>query len=461
MTDCLRFMPAGLRWTAGLILLFVLSAGPAWGAVELREQPWTEDAYGFSLRPPADSVHLHQADEGPIAGQVRYAADAARVDLGEENLAAVFVVPDRYVLRVRIRHADTGTDVAAVKQFSIARVGAAHPFLGRILAEEKDVVGGQLSSRRVDWALAEDKGEPDFLYAQAILEMSSRSYAILEFETVPGRLEEGRQLFSAILNSLEVPDPKTIARQRQQRLDEAANWLAGLDDAAIREAMRDAQWLRVLRGREDIGYVRVRQRWAETMGEPGVNVEMHWRLEMDDETVDRKAEMYRSEDGDSEMWTIQTEQQPRQSGPAPRLSGGEQGGTGQRMLWADTGIRSGESITISRNRPGDHDSRNWRQPEVYVSLADWQIIPALLPREAKEMSFYAYHPPTAALTLRHVRVEPREEGGFRVYDRPAPNRAEEVSEYDAEGRLVRREMGNGWVLEPSDRETIRAIWDQR
>src|SRR5690606_28074650 len=121
------------------------------------------------------------------------------------------------------------------------------------------------------------------------------------------------------------------------------------------------------------------------------------------------------------------------------------------------------TITVHRQSPTDIKDLSWQMPtQGYLSQVELLLLPALLPHDqATEMAFYAYYADEGRLTLRTFRVQPLGDGRYQVHDRPAPDRMEGTSVYDAQGRLIQRQTVNGLLIVPAQPEQIQQIWRAR
>src|SRR6185369_10996180 len=113
--------------------------------------------------------------------------------------------------------------------------------------------------------------------------------------------------------------------------------------------------------------------------------------------------------------------------------------------WVETGVRSGDKITVSKQEPGSNKDFKWEKPkEGYLSQVEVLLLDALLPHTAAtDVGFYAYYPLQGKLTFRSERVAPQPDGSCRVYSRPAPEHAEQVSYFGTDGRLQKRVLPGG------------------
>ncbi|MFW6059905.1 MAG: hypothetical protein ACODAQ_06970, partial [Phycisphaeraceae bacterium] len=221
-----------------------------------------------------------------------------------------------------------------------------------------------------------------------------------------------------------------------------------------------SQWLRIVEDGEDVGHIHIRQAQAEMLGHPGIRIEIAQRLVTDTGILDTVSELFASTSGTTELWSIRSARRDKDELES-ELPDREQ--VRSVEAWVNTGVRSRQELTVSREGPNELDRDQWRQlPEAYLSQVDLHLLPALLPRDREvTMAFYTYYPKTSQLGLRRIRVEPIDDGGYRVIQRPAPDQGEQVSRYDAEGRLVQRHMADGRVILPSSEDRVRRIWADR
>jgi len=111
---------------------------------------------------------------------------------------------------------------------------------------------------------------------------------------------------------------------------------------------------------------------------------------------------------------------------------------------------------------GEHSTIAWPTPQrAYVSQVDAMLLPALLPREEKTYAFYTYHDETSRIGLRVMRVVPTDDGGKRVFIRPAVQMEEELMEYNAAGELVQWRFPDGRSFVSTTREELARVFGVR
>jgi len=354
----------------------------------------------------------------------------------------------------------TPVNLTKLKDGAIRQVAFANP--SAQLLEDKGSNETRIAGRpgaRVVYRMRSDESEP-WLFAQVFMRIDPYTVAVFQLKTEPGHNERGRAVFGAMLDSVELQDPEQLNKQRKQWIDAGQKWIDDIEPETLRESLVEERWLRILENGQDIGYIQITEQRTQTLGHTGVRIEKRQRIQQGDVVVDTVSERFESDDGDFEMWSIRTAQ--RRDQPKTGLPSKKQ--VRNQQTWAETGLREGRMLTITRDSPNDTKNvEEWNSlPEAYLSQTDLHLLPALLPRDqAATFAFYAYYTKTRKVGLRTFRVEPLDSGGYRVHDKPAPDRAAQVSTYDAHGRLVQRRMGDGRVILPTSPDRIEKVWQQR
>lgn len=429
--------------SAALAALLLANAGlasataaqPADASQLLDDQRWQEQSYGLSVLPPAGARQVEQTASG----------------------ALVNFVADDYNIEVFIHHDPNRLlDVNELKREAISRFGFAYPS-ARVLEDERLTINGRPVAL-LYYRVGDDAG--DWVLGQAMMLIEPQTAALFEFETDAEAFDQTREVFQAVLQSADFADPRLINAQRAEWLDRGHAWLKSLQDEDIAAANPAEQWLRVTENGRDVGYIRLTREEEEVLGEPGVQVTVQSRIFTGPAAFDSLGEFMESHDEQLEIWGIRTTQRSD-----ARTSGGARGERTRPVdsSWRELGRRAGGRITVERELPTRITESDWAvPPTAYLSQVDLHSLWPLLPRSEKTtMAFYAYYANTGELALRTVTVEPQPDGGYLVRERPAPNRAEQVSIYDARGRLLERRMADGRVIVPASAQQIRAIWQDR
>lgn len=426
-----------------LCLLVVTCLGPrAWGQAQnlLASQRWQEHSFGLSLLPPANFKRLEPPADGALV---------------------TFIDPAPTTISVFVHQADEHLTFEALKQQAIFNItlgiGEALPTV------DEEIRPAGRPGRLIYFGIRDSTGQPR-MFGIAMVRIDPTTVVSLRFETSADEFEQGRAIFEAVLDSIELADPRDLDRIRTAWIKAGQRWHNGIKRDDLKQAMRGEQWLRVInREKQDVGYARIRHRLDTMMGIEGIHVAIASRIVVGADSYDTESFFFESNDGSVEVWSVRTAKRsldPRQ----PQLPSNAPGGGPQGpVVVTETGIRSGGKITVKREAPGDIDNHEWpTPPNGYLSQVEIQLLPTLLPRNRQhEFAFYTYNSSDSSIGLRTVQVYPMESGGYVVRQRPAPDRGEQISTYDRSGHLVRRQMPNGLTMVPASAQEMRLIWDIR
>lgn len=425
-------------WLSAALPLSAQNQPPASGEPSAQEllapQRWQEGAYGLSLRPPLGAQIAQQA------------ADEALVR---------FTWQDRASIELLIRHSKIEVDLETVQKEALNQFAFAYP--SAVVLEDVTLALANRPAVKLYYRVPDPK-RGDWVLGQGLILIDPVTLAVLQFRTSADHFEQDRPYFEAVLQSVELADPQELDRQRHMRIAQGELWRKDLTPQKLRQALGEPQWFRVLKDGRDVGFIRMRQQSEKVLAEPGISIEVQSRVQATaEEVIDSLGEYFASDDGKTELWSIRTTRRPARSQPL------NQSQDPQELTWVETGVRSGATITVHRQSPTDIKDLSWQMPtQGYLSQVELLLLPALLPHDqATEMAFYAYYADEGRLTLRTFRVQPLGDGRYQVHDRPAPDRMEETSVYDAQGRLIQRQTVNGLLIVPAQPEQIQQIWRAR
>ena len=451
-------------------------------APPLAEQRWNEDAYGISLRPPANAEHIEQTNDGALV----------HFTVPKQYDAAVFVYKDVQMVNMPLNlemrdkrdkankrrtietgdmrfgkseesdgaqqtEAPTPMNLQRLKDGAVRQVAFANP-RATLLTDEMTRIAGRTGAR-VYYRMHTGESRR-WLFAQVFMRIDPYTVALFQLNTEPGHEAAGRSMFEAMLDSIEVTPPEALDERRKQWIEAGQRWIDDIEPAQLEESLAGERWQRILRDGKDVGYVQTRAQQTQTLGREGIRIIRRQRLHSEGAIYDTYSERFESRDGTFEMWSVRTAQrtdQPDVGLPSKRQVRAQQS-------WAETGLRDGRMLTITRDTPNEAKKVDeWnRLPEAYLSQVRLKLLPSLLPHESTQtLAFYAYYTRTKKVGLRTWRVVPLDSGGYRVYEKPAPDRAPQIATYDAHGGLVQRRMADGRVFLPSSAEQIQQIWRNR
>lgn len=421
------------------VLILLALSGPAAaadGGGVLSDQRWRELSFGLSLRQPAGFKAL---------------------EITPDDALVTFVDGAGSSISVFIRQGESALNLNTLKQQVIVEL--AFGSREALVIDDKVIQpGGRPGS--VTYFQVTDNQERTSLFGHAMMKIDPSTIAVLRYHAPLTNVPEREAVFDAVFNSIELADPRRLDRIRTAWVRAGERWHRGLDRDSLKAAMVGEQWLRIINAdNTDIGYARIRQSLDTMMGIPGIHVEVASRIVIGPVSYDTESFFFESQDATAELWSIRTAKRTLADGRRPALPSNT-AMPGPRIV-TETGIRSTGKITVKREAPGDVDRFEWVTPPTgYLSQVEMHLLPALLPRNRQqEFAFYTYNTRDGEIALRTIQVSPTSGGGYIVRERPAPDRGETVSTYDANGRLIRRQLPDGTVMLPATAQQMRAIWD--
>lgn len=394
---------------------------------------WIEHAYGMSLTAPAGSTWFEQTDDGALVK---------------------FVTSDPAKISVYIRNGENLT-LAGVKAKAINEFG--FQFSTAVpLAQDAEPVTVAGREGLGLFMLVPDNQRGDWVFGQVYTLIDPNTLAIYQLDCDAKDFDNALPTFRAMINSVVFADPEALDRERTARIEAGRVWLDSISREQIKSALVPEQWLRITQGNKDVGYMRIRHSDEADHVPPGTGVSVRSRIVEGDSTYDTEGTFFEADDRAVEFWTItttlRTPQTQAHAPNAPPLP--------PTQNWRQTGLRDGNAMEVSQETPSSIKKLPWKIPPFpYLSQVDVYVLPTLLPRDKpRELAFYSFYQNSQTFSLRTLRIEPLPGGSYRVFDRPAPDRAEQVATYSPTGRLIERRMPDGRTYLATTPQELKRIW---
>ncbi|MCC7205209.1 MAG: hypothetical protein IT441_09025 [Phycisphaeraceae bacterium] len=427
----------------------------------LSEQRWDEQAHGLSLRPPL-GAKLQQSNSADallvIAGQEGYSIELyyRQIKPGEE--IAPYVTSDAANPKSsQLNTVSTDTvqlDIQAVEQMALHQVSAAHPQAVQI-DRGKFSVGNDPGSLLYFRLVNQDNSA--WVLGHAYLLLDPQSFVMLRLLAPEAKFKQVRPVFEAVARSLAVEDPAVRDQLRKQQVQQGQAWLQSLTPDRISKAVLPEQWFRMLDEGKDVGYLRITQRTGRRLSFDGVEIQVQSRVEVDQQAIDTLSTMFLSNAQDYEDWSTKTTVRSLTPSPAPK---GNAPPPPDVISAAETGVRTKGGITVTRQNVTGTNKYTWDvPPEGYLPQVLVYLMPSLLPRDKPAtMGFYAYYPANGAISYRLIQVQPTGKGAIKLVTQPSPSVQSESADFDAAGRLLKRDLPEGGSIVPATRQQIATIW---
>ena len=459
-----------ITWVVATILVATTSQSARGSETMLATDRWQDMAYGLSLRPPIGSVHtpwptgnirMRFGGSGGYTVDLFIRTKRERDDeaIGTSSLIVALdeTSTDRFTWQ--ISGGDGDVTLERVETIAQKAMEVADPTA--VMIDRKDLNPGgrpasviyfKLSPTRT---LSQQTPAGDWVIGQAFMPLKRNTFAVLRLQVDHDQFANIRPVFEAMVHSIQLENRQTLQDQREEWINRGRMWLELLDHDRLHHRITAEQYFRIRREDADIGYMLVRQRETREMELPGLGIEIVASVNRGRKVYDSQTRMFLSHDGHHEIWSIQM--WSRAMGPAGQPVAATHL---DKMARQETGVRSHDMIEIKRDGPMGPTTRSWkRPPRAYLSQVELQLMGPLLPhRHRQRMAFYGYHPDTGRITMRTVNIVPAGDGSYRAYSRASLDHPDDVSTYDRDGRLIRRNLPGGIVIEPATPQKMKSIW---
>ncbi|MEM6552430.1 MAG: hypothetical protein AAF750_09950 [Planctomycetota bacterium] len=488
-------------------------AGGPKGPVSSEPLPrWNDRVFGVSVQPPLNSEPLPTSATvlaawlapGPVRYQLSILRSQGQLSLKQSMVSAMN----------EVSHA-----------FQRPRADG-KPFFGRI--------AGQRFTRAYYWIAdrglkdnrplrAEHPEDWDIYFGHALVQIAPTALLVLQAEGPALQHEQVRNGLQALLESLQLEPADTVAQRTRDAVQAGIVWRDGIFPEDLADAFNEPRAFRVIRDNRDVGYITLNptQLTPEDLaiGGPGLAVRVQSRLVLNDnETVDRLATYYHSNDRETELWSIRTTLRgvlPPRPGqavqqPRKRTASWSETGTRSDRLPANTpgndprfGTKAFNRIVVSREgappqqildfvkrrgpgrvklfrddqdpdlmpvriqdavkAQGEVSHQVWPTPnpdtKAYLSQTELLALARFLPTDTREeFAFYAYDFDRAKVALHWVSVLPQPDKSSRVEVRAHPNAAPRTFVYNPQGQLTAIQRPHGFTVQPTTPQELQAIW---
>lgn len=428
---------------------------------------WRENSYGLQLNPPLGYRVLEQNMDDALLRMLS---------------------PNRDAINLYIKKSDDPINMDRLEELTIGQIGMLNPsavILGEPQAKHIRRIGGA-PGLLIYFRFPAKKGG-FWVLGQAFMQISPTTLALLQLDVDETKLADVRPTYEAILDSMAVESQEQIEKSRNAMMAAAVEWKQSMDAGTIKKALVAEQWLRIYDmvvtakdakpTERDIGYMCITQEPDKRLDNQGFHVSIQGRMLVDSHAYDTQADFFVSDDQAEEVWSVKTTHRVLKKDQ--KLDAVTQAAMADMNTNAETGVRSRGQINVKRtDRSGNKDFK-WDQPGtaplpatqpgdkppvkqeplpfVYLSQVELQMLDTLLPhKKPLSIGFYAYSAATGKVSFRTERVEPHKNGSCLVYSRVSPEQPEQVSEFDATGKLVKRVLPNGQVIVPTSPSELKA-----
>ncbi|MEX0776949.1 MAG: hypothetical protein WD042_14685 [Phycisphaeraceae bacterium] len=372
--------------------------------------------------------------------------------------AVVHVIGDGgYIISLYIKKSKSQVNIDQVVQAATGQLAVAEPMAVLIAESEARPAGRPGALLYFDIPADAKRKASAHVLGEGFMQLDPTTVVMLRLDVKSERYKQAKPIFEAVFKSLSVEDPAKINERRAALIATGQEWHKALTIKDVKAALVPEQWFRIVAENRDIGYMQITQKADKQLNLEGVTVEVRARIEVGDQAYDSLSNFFVSDDRTREIWSIRTTVRPL--APAAHRPGAK----GNETSWAETGLRSGKQVTVSREGPAGVNKSEWDAPtKGYLSQVELQMLGSLLPRNKEgEYGFYGYVPSASKISFRRERVEVAKDGTVTIHSWPTPEQPAQVSRSDANGRLLERTLDEGRKVIPTNKAELAAKWGVR
>lgn len=304
-----------------------------------------------------------------------------------------------------------------------------------------------------------------------VFQLSPSQFVIFQMDCPVSAFPKVRALYELMVASAQFRDPEEVGADRAAAILAGESVMQAFNSADYEGALDPEPVLyRIFRPSptgaaaddEEVGYQRVhlragqageldprkaREHWTKADEQAGYLARIEARALNAGSVVDTVSVFFLSQDKASELWSItMVVRQGRDS---------EQ--------WIETGIRRGSRLTVKTSRTGaEPTSADWSPlPKGYTSRVEAYLFPRLAVKAATPgiFGFYNYESSLAKMTLRRETLAQNPATSTWVMATLISENSNPVrTDFDASGKIIRRILPDGQVMEPVEAARLKRLW---
>lgn len=320
------------------------------------------------------------------------------------------------------------------------------------------------------------QGKEPIVRGYTIITIARSQYITFELLTPKSQFERVRPIYQTVVGAIKVESNDAIQASRAAAVQAGLELFENVGVTTFREitAARPERWERRyfpsasgnIADEKEVAYRRLRfmmgprsmiesnpnaARGGGAKGE-GFIYQMDARVLGNDKSViDSRGVYFLSTDREEEAWILRT---AVRSGPGA-----------EPQVGSELGARTGTSMAITTEATGQ-GVMNYKpiiQSEGYISQVEGALLPWLLMKNnvETEHGFYSWRSGEYRIMLRKDTVEKIPEQGWKISTQVAEGRTPQVTYYDEKGNMIRSEMSDGSVWEPTTLPELMKIWESK
>jgi len=458
---------------AGLLCLLspppaVAQGPPAGGAVEFADTPFRVPSLGLTMWLPVGSrIDTTKLLGGESSFQIVAPDNSWMLRGFTTSSRDTTLTPADAAESLVVGLLQPGDVKEALKDWNVNVAGAKGELLDR--TERLGLSGLEASRFYVRLERPDGSG---MVSGYTVIGTGPGRFLLFELTAPAEGFERVRGVYESIIGAADIRDPGEAAQERAAGVIATDRLLESLNREDFASMLDDEpRYFRLYRpaatgadaDAEEVAYQRVlltegqrgelapnksRDRWTAADRQHGYIVRIDGRFLDQGRVVDSRSIYFLSLDREEEAWTLRM-----------RIRDDKR----REQNWTETGVRLGDDIKVTVDQAGQPPTlTQWkRPPEGYASQVESYLLPRIYVRFGAPSVFnvYRYNSATSELTMRTDEVAPLESGGgWSLATRTHADAPIETTVLDEQGRIIRRVLPTGIVMEPSSLDRLKRIW---
>ena len=456
------------------------SQAPTTASVEFADKPLRLETIGLSIYPPTEVTS--QVDTAGRDSQITMLAKDASWSLQVRTPRTL----DLEATATSVADASLATlfDSYGINDKAAAEATAAGKLLREPKTGEQLVIAGYDATRWTIELPSLDGRKPQVRGFTALC-ISPGQFVVFDTLTAPASQAKARAIIDTIIGTLKIEDPAKIAAERAAAVAAGTKLTDSITPEILAEIVNahPERWeRRYMPGPSgtdadatEIAYRRIRLlSGPRSLVEPGAAqprsgggksdgfvVQIDARIVgKDGSLTDSRSAYFMSADRDDEVWNIAN---------AFRSPKNDKGAKNEPHVATETGARHGVSMMIHSEVRGSAPAaiKPQFQKEGYLNNVEANLLPYLLIKSGVEIEhgFYAWNPSQRKISLRRDTLASISTGegerGWKISSQSVDGRRPNEAFYTQSGDLIRIEMSDGSLWEPTTYEALRKLWESK
>jgi hypothetical protein len=351
---------------------------------------------------------------------------------------------------------------------------------GLILEPRKQVNVDKQTADRVYFSVpGAGPKDPTIVRGLTVIKNAANQFLIFELVTTPDVFERSKAIYETTVQTAHIEDPTNLNTERAAAIAAGQKVLQSLGPNALQEVVNSnaERWERRFKpaasgldaDATELGYRRIKasagtRAMLESGGknpagagnhQQGLVVEMDARVLEGGYTIDSKSAFFLAPDPAidraEEAWTVRN---------AIRKDG-------RTDVVTEIGARTGKSMVVNLEGTGmpQKTIKPVFQGEGYISRVESWLLPQLLLKAGAtaDFAFYTYQDRAGGICLRRDSLsQPVDKPGLWVLtSKLSDDQQSQVSYFNNKGELIRTELADGSVWEPTTIEKLKQLWESK